>query len=65
MPLHHGRATGGRPSKISDSFAQGSRKYRTSRNIPLPPQEFDWGSNQAESERNPRITADSLDSEEE
>ena len=37
-PRGHGRATGGRTSKLTRK--QGAGEYRT---IPLPPQEFNWG----------------------
>ena len=43
VPRGHGRATGGRPSKTSDTYGKGVRKIKQNRDIPLPPQTFNWG----------------------
>lgn len=42
LPQGHGRSTS-RTSKVSEGFGKGSRKVGSEINIPLPPQEFNWG----------------------
>jgi transposase-like protein len=43
VPKGSGRATGGRPSKVSESYGAGTKNVGDHRNIPLPPQKFNWG----------------------
>ena len=43
LPRGTGRGTGGRPSKISETFGKGTTQAKDNqRNIPFPPQVFDW-----------------------
>ena len=43
LPKGTGRGTGGRPSKISETFGKGTKQAKDNqRNIPFPPQAFDW-----------------------
>lgn len=42
VPRGSGRATGGRPSKASESYGTGSKNVGEHRDIPLFPQEFNW-----------------------
>ena len=43
VPKGTGRATGGRPSKASESYGTGRKSVGDHRDILLPPQEFNWG----------------------
>ena len=43
VPKGAGRATGGRPSKASESYGTGRKSVGDHRDISLPPQEFNWG----------------------
>ena len=42
LPRGFGRGTGGRPSKTSKRYGKGRKKVGDHKNIPLPPQEFNW-----------------------
>ena len=43
VPKGSGRATGGRPSKASESYGTGTKNVGDHRDIRLFPQEFNWG----------------------
>ncbi len=43
LPKGAGRSKGGRPSKASESYGTGRKNVGDHRDIPLPPQEFNWG----------------------
>ena len=58
LPQGHGRSTS-RSSKISEGFGKGTRMVGAERNIPLPPQEFNWGEID-DSENRPRHNLDDL-----
>jgi len=58
LPQGHGRSNA-RSSKVSEGFGKGTRKSGAERNIPLPPQKFNWGEID-DSENRPRHNLDDL-----
>ena len=57
VPRRQGRSNS-RTSKISVGFGKGTREVEGERNIPLPPQGFNWGDIVPAEERAPRKTTD-------